>query len=263
MLNMSYGKAISYEKQGTIGVLDFVNEEKHNVIGEMFFDELEEIEAEISKDYELRALLIISEGRIFSSGIDLDGLKEAGSETLKKILVRYQRLFNFFQEIPIPVVCGIQGKCFGSGVELALACDIRVCDEAGKLSMPEGRFGLSPDIGGTTRLTKLVGTGWAKFMLMTGMPVKGKDAVNIGLCQMAVPSDMVQMAALQIATEISNLPPMSMRFIKRGVNLADEASVHAGMYFEEAQSIYCCGTEDLKEAISAFLEKREAFFKGF
>ncbi|NLW65992.1 MAG: enoyl-CoA hydratase/isomerase family protein [Clostridiales bacterium] len=259
---MEYGKVISYEKQGTIGVIDLINEAKANVFGEEFFNELEAIEAEISKDYELRVVLIISEGKIFSAGIDLFSLKDAGSETIKKMLVRFQRLFNFFQEIPIPVVCGIQGKCFGSGVELALACDIRVCDEDGKLSLPEGRFGLAPDVGGTTRLTKLVGPGWAKFMLMTGMPIKGKDALNIGLCQMAVPGDMVQMAAMQIATEISNLPPMSMRFVKRGVNVASEASTQAGMYFEEAQSIYCCGTEDLKEGISAFQEKRDANFVG-
>lgn len=259
---MEYGQVISYEKQGTIGVIDLINEEKANVFGAQFFEELEAVEAEISKDYELRAILIISEGRIFSAGIDLDSLKDAGNETIKKMLVRFQRLFNFFQEIPIPVVCGIQGKCFGSGVELALACDIRVCAEDGKLCLPEGRFGLAPDVGGTTRLTKLVGPGWAKFMLMTGMPVKGKDAVNIGLCQMAVENDMVQMAALQIATEISNLPPMSMRFIKRGVNVATESSTQAGMFFEEAQSIYCCGSDDIKEGISAFQEKREAQFSG-
>ncbi len=259
---MSYGTVISYEKQGTIGVIDLVNEAKANVIGEAFFNELEAIEAEIFSDGELRVIMIISEGRIFSAGIDLDGLKDAGPETIKRSLPRYQRLFNFFQELPIPVVCGIQGKCFGSGVELALACDIRVCDEEGKLSLPEGRFGLAPDVGGMTRLTKLVGSGWAKLMLMTGKPVKGAEAVSMGLCQMAVPFDMVHMAAYQISSEIAKLPPMSMRFIKRGVNLAVESSTQAGMMFEEAQSIYCSGTHDLKEAISAFQDRRDSEFIG-
>lgn len=259
---MSYGKVISYEKQGYIGVIDLINEAKLNVIGEAFFDELEAIESEIAKDYELRAILLISEGKVFSSGIDLNALKEAGSESIKRNIVRYQRLFNFFQELPVPVVCGMQGKNFGSGVELALACDIRVMDEKGKLSLPEGRFGLAPDIGGMTRLTKLVGPGWAKLMLMTGMPVNAEDALRMGLCQMAVPFEMVQMTAMGLCTEIAKLPPMSMRFIKRGVNLATEASTQVGMYYEEAQSIYCCGTDDIKEGVSAFEEKREPTFTG-
>lgn len=259
---MSYGKVISYEKEGTIGVIDLINEAKANVFGEQFFDELEAVEAEIARGHELRAVLIIAEGRVFSSGIDLNALKEAGSEKIKKDLVRFQRLFNFFQELPVPVVCGIQGMCFGSGLELALACDLRIVDEKAKLSLPEGRFGLAPDIGGMTRLTKLVGPGWAKMMLLTGKPIKGKEAFGMGLCQMAVPFEMVRGVAYEVCNEISKLPPMSMRFIKRGVNLAVEASTQVSMYFEEAQSIYCCGTDDIKEGVSAFEEKREANFTG-
>ena len=259
---MAYGKVISYEKQDKIGVIKLINVAKANVIGDEFFDELEALETEIYKDFDLRALVILAEGKIFSSGIDLASLQGASSEVIKQNVRRYQRLFNFFQEIPVAVICGVQGMSFGSGVELMLASDIRVVDEKAKLSLPEARFGLAPDVGGTTRLTKLVGPGWAKLLLLTGKPISGQEALRIGLAQVAVPFENVSDTCMELARDIASLPPSSQRFVKRGVNLATDASAEAGLMFEEAQSVYCCGTNDLKEAVSAFKEKRQATFTG-
>ena len=259
---MSYGTVISFEKQDKIGVINLINVAKANVIGDDFFNELEALEADIAKDHELRALMIIAEGNIFSSGIDIAALKNAGSEQIKNELGRYQRLFSFFQEVPIPVVCGVQGMVFGAGVELMLVSDIRVVDEKAKISMPEARFGLAPDVGGTTRLTKLVGPGWAKLMLLTGKPIRGKEALGIGLAQVAVPFEMVRGTCYELAKEIASLPPSSMRFVKRGVNLATDAPTQTGLMYEEAQSIYCCGSSDMQEAVTAFEEKRPGSFTG-
>lgn len=253
---------IKFEKQDYYGVIILDNASKMNVIGNEFFNELEIIQHEISATEGLRALAIVANGDNFSAGIDLRHLHEVSPEIVKKTLTKLQNLYGFWQDLSIPVVIGVQGYCFGSAVELMLGCDIRVAAENLKLSIPEVKYGLAPDMGGTTRLTKLVGIGHAKRLILACEVIDAQDAMTIGLIEKVVPVDQLREYTIGLAKKMSYFPPSSVAFAKKGINVAQESSIAASLLFEQAQSTYCCGTEDLKEATAAFFEKRKPNYKG-
>ncbi len=259
---MSYGTLIKFEQHDLHGVVTLDNPAKMNVVGDDFLDEMEALQREISLNKGLRAIAIVANGDNFSAGIDLKQLHEISPEKIKTGLTRTQGIYTFWQDLSLTVVIGIQGFCFGAAAELSLACDIRIAADNFKLTMPEVRFGLAPDMGGTTRLTKLVGPGHAKRIILTCEEINATDALNIGLVEKVVPVHQLREYTIGLAKKMSYFPPSSVAFAKKGINVAQESSIAAGLLFEQAQSTYCCGTEDIKEAISAFFEKRRPDFKG-
>lgn len=259
---MSYGKHLAFNKDGKIGIITLDNAKGFNVVGTDFLYELEEIQKEINADRDLGGIVINANGDHFSAGIDLKFLKGVSSQFIMENLVWLQKLYSFWQELPIPVIAAVHGFCYGSATELILGCDIRIAADNAKFSIPEVRFGLSPDMGGTTRLTHLVGMGQAKRLIMGCEEIDAEEALRIGLIEILVKQEELNKRAIKLAYKMANLPPAAIRFAKKGINLANESSVETGLLFEQAQSTYCCGTEDLREGVTAFLEKRNPVFKG-
>ena len=259
---MSYGKHLTFNKDGKIGIITLDNAKGFNVVSNDFLCELEEIQKEINTDRDLGGIVINANGDHFSAGIDLKFLKEASSQAVMDNLVWLQNLYSFWQELPIPVIAAVHGFCYGSATELILGCDIRIAADNAKFSIPEVRFGLAPDMGGTTRLTHLVGMGQAKRLIMGCEEIDAEEALRIGLIEILVKQEELNKRAMKLAYKMANFPPAAIRFAKKGINLANESSVETGLLFEQAQSTYCCGTEDLREGVTAFLEKRNPVFKG-
>ncbi|MFA5528526.1 MAG: enoyl-CoA hydratase/isomerase family protein [Peptostreptococcales bacterium] len=259
---MSYGKRIHYKRVNTIGILTLDNPPL-NIVDELFFLELEEVQKEIFSDKSLRVIVILSQGKAFSGGIDLEYLENhvASSQFIKDNLGWLQDLYSFWQKLPIPVIAGIHGYCIGSGVEFIAGVDLRIAAVSSVFSLPEVQLGLSPDMGGTTRITKLVGIGQAKRLIMACDKIDGNEAHRIGLVEYLVEDNALNDFVMNLANKLANFPPSSLRFAKKGINLASESSIEAGLLFEQAQSVYCCGTEDIKEGISSFKEKRIPQFK--
>lgn len=259
---MGYGKHLAFNKDGKIGIITLDNAKGFNLVGTDFLYELEEIQKEINTDRDLGGIIINANGDNFSAGIDLKFLKGVSSEFIMDNLVWLQNLYSFWQELPIPVIAAIHGLCYGSATELILGCDIRIAADNARFSIPEVRFGLSPDMGGTTRLTHLVGVGQAKRLIMGCEEIDAEEALRIGLVEILVKKEELNERALKLAHKMANFPPAGIRFAKKGINLANQSSVEAGLLFEQSQSTFCCGTEDLREAVTAFLEKRKPVFKG-
>ncbi|MEA1962495.1 MAG: enoyl-CoA hydratase/isomerase family protein [Bacillota bacterium] len=259
---MSYGKHLSFTREDNVGIITLCNAKGFNLVGEAFLYELEEIQEMIDKDKTLRSVLINAEGDHFSAGVDLAFLQGVSSEFIMDNLVWLQRLYGRWQDLPIPVVAAIHGLCYGSAMEMILGCDIRVASEGSRFSIPEVRFGLSPDMGGTTRLTQLVGIGQAKRLIMGCEEIGAEEALRMGLIEIMVKDEELQERSFKLAKRMANLPPVGIRFAKKGINVANESSVGAALLFEQAQSTFCCGTEDQKEGIAAFFEKRRPVFKG-
>jgi len=259
---MSYGKHLAFSKNGKIGIITLDNAKGVNLVGTDFLNELEEIQKEINADHDLGGIVINANGDNFSAGIDLKFLKEVSSQNIMDNLVWLQNLYSFWQELPIPVIAAINGFCYGSATELILGCDIRITADNARFSIPEVRFGLAPDMGGTTRLTHLVGVGQAKRLILGCEEIDAEEALRIGLVEIMVKKEELNERAMKLANKMASFPPAGIRFAKKGINLANESSVEAGLLFEQAQSTYCCGTEDLREAVTAFLEKRKPVFKG-
>ncbi|MEN6388944.1 MAG: enoyl-CoA hydratase/isomerase family protein [Syntrophomonas sp.] len=245
-----------------IGVVTLNRPQALNATNMELFAELEECQTRIAQDRSIRAVVVSATGEHFTVGVDLNMLKQVDSQFILDRLSWLQRLYSRWQEMPVPVIAAVQGLCYGSGVELILGCDMRVASEDARFAIPEVRFGLSPDMGGTVRLTKLVGIGQAKRLIMGCEEIDAAEALRIGLIEVMVLRCQLMERAMRIAEKMAALPPAAIRFAKQGINLAAESSVMAGLLFEQAQSTFCCGTEDFSEAVNAFLEKRKPVFSG-
>lgn len=259
---MSTGKALLYTKEDSIVILTLNRPESFNLVGQDFLRELSQAQDEIEKDKSVRAVIINANGDHFSAGVDLKFLRTVNSEFIMDNLDWLQRLYGRWQEMPIPVIAAVHGLCYGSATELILGCDIRIAAKDARISIPEVRFGLSPDMGGTVRLTQLVGMGQAKRLILGCEEIDADEAYAIGLVEIVVEREKLMERAMKLAKRIAGMPPAAVRFAKRGINLANESSVMAGLLYEQAQSTYCCGTEDQNEAIDSFFEKRKPEFKN-
>lgn len=255
-------QTLLYHRDGAVAIITLNQPEKLNVVNWDFLTQLEEIQNTIDADHSVRAVVINANGEHFSAGIDLKLLQQVSSQFVLDKLVWLQKLYSRWQDMPIPVIAAIQGVCYGSGVELILGCDIRIASDDARISIPEVAFGLSPDMGGTTRLTQLVGIGQAKRLILGCDAIDSQEALRIGLVEIVVAKEKLNERSLKMAHKMAGLPPVAIRFAKKGINLANESSVAAGLLFEQAQSAFCCGTDDQNEAIAAFFEKRRGVFQG-
>jgi enoyl-CoA hydratase len=248
-----------------VGVLTLCNPKKLNTMSQTYFDEMAELQPKVTKkiaDGDIRAIAVVAEGKHFSAGIDLNFLNVANPKWAFKNLHNEQMLNEFWERCNVPVVCGVQGVCIGAGFELALWCDVRIGTEKSRFSMPEVKYGLAPDIGGCVRLTKLLGPSRAKYIILTCDEIVGREALEYGIVEKIVPVEELYDTTIATARKMAKLPPLSVQIAKKCVNAAKESSQAAALLAEEIQCILCLDTPDMKEAISAFMEKREPTFKG-
>ncbi len=249
-------------KNSGVVVLSLNRPDKWNAVNIDMLCNLEKIQDRIIGDKSIKGVVINANGKNFSVGMDLETLKEFDYQSILEKIAWLQYLYSRWQEMSIPVIAAVQGYCVGSGVELILGCDIRIAAANARFRLPEVSLGLSPDMGGTTRLTKLIGVGQAKRMIMGCEEVKAEEAYQIGLIELLVKEEELNSRTLSLAGNIAAYPPLAVSWAKKGINLAQDNSTAAALLFEQAQSVACFGSEDLKEAISAFIEKRKPQFKG-
>ncbi len=235
-----------------IGVLT-LNRGPLNIFDKDFYEELSKAEDYIAEQEGIRCLIINANGKCFSAGIDLNYLANVSSEYVLKKLPWLQKIYGFWQEQNYPVIAAVQGLCVGSGLEFILGCDIRIASEDAKFGLPEVQLGLAADMGGTARLTRLVGLGQAKRIALCGEQIDAQEALRIGLVEIVVPLEQLNERAMKIAKTVAHSPEAAVRFAKKGINATDEGGLRAGQMFEQAQSTYCCGTEDLKNGIKAYM----------
>ncbi len=259
---MAEYKHLLIGKEGKIATVTINRAEYFNTMGPDVWVEILQAAQEISAMENLGAVVISAKGEHFSAGIDLKQLNTFNSEQVMNTAPWAQTVYSIWEDFQVPVVAAIQGLCYGSAVEWILACDIRIASTNARFSIPEVRFGLAPDMGGTTRMTKLIGAGQAKRMIMACDEIDAAEAKSIGLVEVVTEPEDLMKTAMKYANKMADLPPVAIKFAKKGINLAAESSVRAGLLFEQAQTTYCCGTEDQKEAIAAFFEKRKPVFKG-
>ena len=248
---MFEGSYFLFSLEKGIGILT-LNRPPYNIFEAGFYVELDEVERHIAEQEGIRCLIVNAEGKCFSAGIDLNYLQNVSSAYVLEKLPWLQRIYGFWQEQNYPVIAAVQGLCTGSGLEFILGADIRIAAEDARFSLPEVQLGLSPDMGGTSRLTRLVGVGQAKRIIITGEEIDAQEALRIGLVEVVVPLEELNKRAMKMAKTIARSPEAAVRFAKKGVNLTDEGGLRAGQLFEQAQSTYCCGTEDLQRSVAAY-----------
>lgn len=225
------------------------------------FDALSAAVDEIAAADAVRVVVVGGEGRSFSSGIDTSAFGELTGTPGERIQ-RAQAPFRKLAALPLPTIAKVQGHALGAGLQLALACDLRVVAEDASLGLLEGKYGIIPDLGGTQRLPLLVGPGWAKKMIWLAERIDGLTAGNIGLAEVVVPAAELDGAVDDLAQRIVAAPPLATKQAKRLVDLAGTVPHAAGMDEEARSQIGLLASDDFGEAISAFIEGRPPSYKG-
>jgi len=211
-------------------------------------------------DPDVRCIVLTGDERAFAAGADLKEFADA--EVVEIIKRRSERYWKTVAETPQPVIAAINGYAMGGGLELAMACDLIVVGEEAQLGQPEIRVGIIPGAGGTQRLTRAVGKFRAMRMCLTGKPVSGREAYEMGLASEVVPDAEVLETALKMAASIARMPPLAAQAVKETVVHGESASLEAALLLERKAFQLCFATEDRKEGMAAFLEKRRPEFKG-
>ena len=209
----------------------------------------------------VRVVVVSGEGRSFSSGIDTSAFGELTGTPAERI-ERAQAPFRKLAALPIPTIAKVQGHALGAGLQLALACDIRVVAEDASLGLLEGKYGIIPDLGGTQRLPLLVGPGWAKKMIWLAERIDGGTAGRIRLAEVVVAAVDLDGAVNDLAARIAAAPPLATREAKRLVDLAGSVGHAPGMDEEARSQMGLLASQDFGEAIAAFIEGRAPTYKG-
>lgn len=225
---------------------------------------------------EVRALVVSGEGRAFSSGIDTsvfaeglsaesladDGPARHDDPTVAAILTA-QDSYTWLAEAPFVTIAAVRGFALGAGLQLALACDIRIVARGTRLGLLELKYGILPDLGGTQRLPRLVGSGKAIELIATAAKIDADEALRIGLVERVVGDEELWQTADALAEQIAAQPPLAVRGAKRAVHAAlDGRSVREGLVIEAESQAACLTSADFTEAITAFLEGRPPEYTG-
>jgi enoyl-CoA hydratase len=216
----------------------------------------------LRQDPEVRAIILTGRGKAFIGGADITQFKALDPVTAKFALNASQRVLRDMEEMEKPVIAAVNGFAFGGGCEVALACDMRICSEESRFGQLEINYGVMPGWAGTQRLTKIVGLGRAKDLVLTGRIVEPAEALQMGLVSQVVPAEQLMDKTIEIASILASKAPVAIALAKEMVNAAAECSIPLGGAFEAAACAITMGTDDCIEGVQAFIERRKPDFKG-
>jgi 2-(1,2-epoxy-1,2-dihydrophenyl)acetyl-CoA isomerase len=209
-----------------------------------------------------RVLVLRGAGKAFCSGGDVRAMDELPEEDLNTFIQQGKRVVAGLRSLPIPTIASMHGVAAGAGLSLALACDLRIASRTARFGATFSRLGLHPDWGGTYFLTRLAGPGAACDLLLSGRIVDSDEAFRLGLINWVVPDEELPTFTRAKAEELRDAAPVSLRWVKEAVALAENGSLQEVLDFEAKAQLACFATEDRREGIRAFLEKRRPVFKG-
>ncbi len=237
--------------------------DKRNAQNLGMWRELQEVGVELSTDPTVRALVLSGNGSSFSAGIDLTVLmgQATGSGELLVDVELVQRAFSWLRAAPFPTVAAVQGYALGAGMQLALACDLRILADDAVMALPEIDFGIFPDLGGCAWLPDLVGSAKAKELIFTGDRLTAAELLRLGIANQVVPAADLESTVMGLATRLSKKAPLGIRMAKRAIDAAQE-SFEAALQASAAGVKRCLASDDFREAGQAAIAKRPPRFTG-
>jgi enoyl-CoA hydratase/carnithine racemase len=250
---------------GTVATLRLNRPERMNALNDRMKSDLAKALDAIDQARDIAAIIITGAGeKAFCAGADIKE-RSAGEPTAAEFIAAQRRthtLFGRIAELDRPVIAAINGVALGGGLEIALCCDVRLAAETARLGLTEVNLGVIPAGGGTQRLPRLIGAGRAKWLIMTGAMLSAAESAAIGLVDEVVPAHELAARARVLAETIAGKPPLAVRFAKRAVDQGAQTDLRSALEYELYAASLLYASEDRKEGMRAFVEKRQPAFKG-
>jgi enoyl-CoA hydratase/carnithine racemase len=241
--------------------------DKRNAVNPEMLEQLEQALRAVNREQGVRCVFLRGEGKSFSAGIDLLSFMELPQkygegwmQRMRPVTHDYQRVVTLLERLEVPVIALIHGFCLGLALEMVLACDFRIAAKGAQLGLPESRLGLAPDVGGTTRLTRLVGPARAKELIYSGKNIDADQALSWGIVDRVVPREELVEAGEEFAGQFDQSAPLAIAAVKRAIDGMHD--IDRGLQMEAWAESQLVKTEDFQEAVQAFMEKRPPEFKG-
>ena len=264
---MTY-KCLLYEVKDHIATLTLNRPERLNALGDTLRDDLHDAIVKSAENPDVRVLVITGAGRGFCSGGDVKTMNErdqagqAAYTLIERVAPKRDQTVLAMRDCPKPIIAAVNGAAAGAGFNLALACDMRVASTAAKFTQAFVRRGLHPDWGGTYFLPRVVGTAKACELIFTGETIEAAEALRLGIVNALVAPEELMAKTYELAKKIAGGPPIAIRLAKRAIYRNQDVDLAAGLEFETYAQNICRETEDAKEGVKAFVEKRAPVFRG-
>ena len=263
---MTY-KCLLYEVKDGVATLTLNRPERMNALGDTLREDFLDAITRTGADPDVRVMIVTGAGKAFCAGGDVKAMneaKETGRERplLDKIAPSRDRTLLAMRDAPQPIIAAVNGAAAGAGMNLALGCDLRLASSAARFSQAFVKRGLHPDWGGTYFLPRAVGTATAAELIFTGDVIDAAEALRIGLVSRVLPPEELMPATLELARKIASGPPIAIRLAKRAIYRNAESDLRSALEFETFAQNACFDTEDAREGIRAFVDKRTPVFRG-
>jgi enoyl-CoA hydratase len=233
-----------------------------NALNTELLSELADVFSRINEAEDVRAAILTGAGKAFVAGADIAQMKDFTTVEGREMMKKGQEVMNLIENIDKPVIAAVNGFALGGGCELAMACDVRFASDKAKFGQPEVNLGIMPAFGGTQRLSRLVGKGTAKYLIFGAEMIDAAEALRIGLVQKVFPADELLAEAEKYARLVMSKSPIGVKMAKRAINVGINLDLTSGVAFELEAYVSTSASEDRREGMAAFLEKRPAQFKN-
>lgn len=258
-------ETVQFTKESGVGLITLHRPEVYNAFNQQMGNELVQVLKEAAKDADVRAVLLTGAGKAFCSGQDLRDRSDANLETLSlgnSVRTRYNPIVRAIVQMGKPVIASVNGVAAGAGCSLALACDLRIISDRAKFVVAFARIGLAPDSGASYFLPRLVGFGRAMEIALTGRDVEAQEAMQIGMADRMVPHEQLGEEAFKWAMQLAHGPTKAYSLTKRALFYGMEHALEEALEYEAQMQEIAGKTEDFREGVTAFAEKRKPKFHG-
>jgi enoyl-CoA hydratase len=243
-----------------IALIELNRPKELNALNLQLMGELRDSLKQLDENDEVRVIVLTGNEKAFAAGADIKQM--AGKTAIDMLMIDQFSTWDQIKKTKKPLIAAVSGFALGGGCELAMTCDMIIASETAKFGQPEIKIGVMPGAGGTQRLTRAIGKARAMEMVLTGKFISAEEAEKFGLVNRVVPVEVYLEEAIKLAAEIAKMSPIATRMAKEAVNRSFEVHLDEGLHFERKNFYMLFASEDQKEGMNAFVEKRDPDFKG-